>query len=102
MAILILCLCSSTINLGTALLSPCTLSVLGVLKIMCVLLACRFCVSQHPEIEAKVVEELHCLELLATPDKPQPRPLQYEDLSKLTYLNLVIKVQKGLHLDSNI
>ncbi|CAL8468296.1 g7836 [Coccomyxa elongata] len=50
-----------------------------------------FCVSQHPEIEAKIVEELARLGLLATLDKPQPRALQYEDLSKLTYLNLVIK-----------
>lgn len=49
--------------------------------------------SQHPEIEARIVEELERLGLLATPDKPQPRALQYEDLSKLTYLNLVIKVR---------
>lgn len=48
--------------------------------------------SQHPEIEAKIVDELDGLGLLATSDKPQPRALQYEDLSKLTYLNLVIKV----------
>ena len=48
--------------------------------------------SQHPEIEAKIVRELDGLGLLATSDKPQPRALQYEDLSKLTYLNLVIKV----------
>ncbi len=52
----------------------------------------RFCVSQHPDIEAKIVEELASLELLATAQAPQPRPLQYEDLNKLAYLNLVIKV----------
>lgn len=52
----------------------------------------RFCVSQHPGIEAKIVEELASLELLASAQAPQPRMLQYEDLSKLAYLNLVIKV----------
>jgi len=53
---------------------------------------CRFCVSQNPHIEAKVVEELDRLGLLATKERPQPREVKYEDLSKLTYLNLVIKV----------
>jgi hypothetical protein len=43
-------------------------------------------------MEAKIVEELRSLGLLATPEQPQPRPLLPEDLSKLTYLNLVIKV----------
>ena len=55
----------------------------------------RFCVSQHPQVEAKIVEELGRHGLLATADAPQPRPLQYEDLSRLTYLNLVIKVWSG-------
>ena len=48
--------------------------------------------SQNPHIEAKVVEELDRLGLLATKERPQPREIKYEDLSKLTYLNLVIKV----------
>ncbi len=39
------------------------------------------------------MEELDSLGLLATESRPQPRELQYEDLSKLTYLNLVIKVR---------
>ena len=47
--------------------------------------------SQNPSIEAKIVEELDSLGLLAKPGSPQPRTLQYEDLSKLTYLNMVIK-----------
>ena len=51
----------------------------------------RYCVSQNPHIEAKIVEELDRLGLLATESRPQPRELQYEDLSKLTYINLVIK-----------
>ena len=55
----------------------------------------RYCVSQNPHIEAKIVEELARHGLLATENQPQPRELQYEDLSKLTYLNLVIKVQRS-------
>ncbi|KAK9914782.1 hypothetical protein WJX75_000489 [Coccomyxa subellipsoidea] len=50
-----------------------------------------YCVSQNPEVDAKIVEELARHGLLATADAPRPRSLQYEDLSKLTYLNLVIK-----------
>jgi hypothetical protein len=49
-------------------------------------------VSQNPQIEAKIVQELGSLGLLATKSNPKPRELQYEDLSKLTYLNMVIKV----------
>lgn len=48
--------------------------------------------SQHPEVEARVVSELDSLGLLATRERPQPRALQFEDLGKLAYLNLVIKV----------
>ncbi len=48
--------------------------------------------SQNPQIEAKIVQELGSLGLLATKSNPKPRELQYEDLSKLTYLNMVIKV----------
>lgn len=44
------------------------------------------------------MEELGRHGLLATADAPQPRSLQYEDLSKLTYLNLVIKVGHGSNL----
>ena len=48
--------------------------------------------SQHPKVEAKIVEELLSHDLLATPEKPQPRPIQWEDVPKLTYLTAVIKV----------
>ena len=44
------------------------------------------------------MEELGRHGLLATADAPRPRSLQYEDLSKLTYLNLVIKVGPGSNL----
>ena len=49
--------------------------------------------SQNPSIEAKIAEELDSLGLLAKPGCPQPRALQYDDLSKLTYLNMVIKAR---------
>lgn len=52
----------------------------------------RFHISQHPEVEAKIVADLASLGLLATPDQPSPRQLAFEDLGKLTYLNMVIKV----------
>ena len=50
-----------------------------------------YLVSQHPRVEAKVVEELARHGLLATPQKPQPRLPQYEDLAKLSYLRCVIE-----------
>lgn len=58
----------------------------------CTMLACRFAISQHPEVEAKIVEELQSHGLLATAENPDPRQLTYPDLGKLTYLQAVIKV----------
>ena len=55
-------------------------------------LACRFAISQHPEVEAKIVAELQSHGLAATEENPNPRQLNYPDLSKLTYLQAVIKV----------
>ena len=53
---------------------------------------CSFAISQHPEVEEKVVAELAEHGLLATGDNPNPRTLAYPDLGKLTYLQAVIKV----------
>ena len=53
---------------------------------------CRYLISQHPEVEQKILAELAKLQLLKTPESPQPREMVYADLSKLTYLNAVIKV----------
>ena len=53
---------------------------------------CRYMLTQNPEVEAKVVAELDSLELLVTPDRPNPRKVTYADLSKLEYLQAVIKV----------
>ena len=51
-----------------------------------------YAISQDADVEAKITEELASLGLLATPERPKPRPLEWEDLSKLVYLNAVIKV----------
>ena len=55
-------------------------------------LGSRYIISQHPEVEAKILEELDLLELSINPERPRPRPLTYADLPKLAYLQAVIKV----------
>ena len=52
----------------------------------------RHLISQHPEVEAKVLAELEELQLLASPQRPSPRPIEYTDLNRLTYLSCCIKV----------
>ena len=52
----------------------------------------RYYVSQHPEVEQKIAAELDSLGLLATADQPQPRPVAFDDIGKLTYLGNVVKV----------
>ncbi len=54
---------------------------------------CRYLISQHPEVEARIVKELRSLDLLATPKRPDVRELEYEDLGKLQYLSCAIKVR---------
>jgi len=54
---------------------------------------CSFYIATHPEVEAKIVEELAAAGLLATPQQPRPRPLAYDDLAGLTYLGAAIKVR---------
>ncbi len=51
-----------------------------------------YLVSQHPEVEAKICQELDQHELLVTADRPNPRKVTYDDLGKLTYLDMAIKV----------
>ncbi len=58
----------------------------------------RYLISQHPEVEAKVLAELESLQLMASPQLPSPRPLEYADLSKLTYLSCCIKVRVSYYL----
>lgn len=51
----------------------------------------RYLVSQHPEVEQRILEELAQHQLMAGPHG-SARDIQYEDLGRLTYLNCVIKV----------
>ena len=50
-----------------------------------------YLLSQHPEVEAKVVAELDGAGLLATPSNRTPRAVEYADLAKLPYLGWVCK-----------
>ncbi|KAK9812980.1 hypothetical protein WJX72_006775 [[Myrmecia] bisecta] len=50
-----------------------------------------FLISQHPEVEAKIVAELGALGLLVTKAGGQPRAMTYEDLGKVSYLTSAIK-----------
>lgn len=52
-------------------------------------------ITQHPEVEKKVLAELDSHGLLVTPERPNPRPLEWDDLGKLSYTNNCIKVRLG-------
>ena len=54
--------------------------------------ACRYLISQHPEVDAKLAAELDEAGLLVTPQRPAPRAMEYSDLARLTYLGWVCKV----------
>ena len=56
------------------------------------LCASRFEISQHPEVEAKIVAELDKAGLLCTAEHPQPRTMTFTDISALPYLSGTIKV----------
>lgn len=51
-----------------------------------------YCISQHPEVERRIQAELAEAGLLACEGNPHPRPVQWEDIGKLRYLEAVIKV----------
>lgn len=51
----------------------------------------RYLISQHPEVEERILQELAEHQLMPTKDGSL-RDMQYEDLGRLTYLNAVIKV----------
>ncbi|KAL0037109.1 hypothetical protein WJX79_000879 [Trebouxia sp. C0005] len=49
-----------------------------------------YLISQHPEVEERILQELADHQLMPTKDGSL-RDMQYEDLGRLTYLNAVIK-----------
>lgn len=55
----------------------------------------QYLVSKHPEVEAKLCEELRGLSLLATPESPTPRQVAFEDIGRMPYLTAVVKVRAG-------
>ncbi len=59
------------------------------------LVACRFMITQHPEVEAKVLAELASLGLMPTVNQPNPRAMEYDDIAKLTFTTNAIKVPPG-------
>eukprot|EP00884_Botryococcus_braunii_P001148 jgi/Botrbrau1/11033/Bobra.92_2s0006.1 len=50
-----------------------------------------YLISQHPEVEAKIMQELDSVGLLVTEERPMPRDLEYADIGKLPYLAAVMK-----------
>ena len=48
-------------------------------------------------LQDALAAELDAAELLVTPSRPQPRQLEFSDLSKLTYLNALFKESQRLH-----
>jgi hypothetical protein len=52
-------------------------------------------------VEARLAAELAQHGLLAMPDRPVPRAIEWDDIPKLTYLQAIIKVPAE-PLDSNI
>ena len=53
--------------------------------------ACRYYISQHPQVEARLLEELRNLGLLSE-GADRPRMLTPADVQRLAYLHCVIKV----------
>ncbi len=56
-----------------------------------VLVVLRYLISQHPEVEERILQELASHQLMPAKDGSL-RDIQYEDLGRFTYLNAVIKV----------
>jgi len=56
-------------------------------------MGCRYFISQHPEAERKIAEELDGLGFLVTSARKTPRRLEYADLSKLPYLSGAVKAR---------
>ena len=58
-------------------------------------LFCRYLISQHPEVEARILEELDGAGLLMSAQRPSPRKLARDDVAcpqQLPYLKAALKV----------
>ena len=58
-------------------------------------LCCRYLISQHPEVEARILEELDGAGLLMSAQRPSPRKLARDDVAcphQLPYLKAALKV----------
>ncbi len=52
-----------------------------------------YLLAKHPEVMAKLEAELDAAGLLVTPARPRPRPLAFADISKLRYMDCVLKAR---------
>ena len=54
-----------------------------------------YLLAKHPHAMAKVESELDAAGLLVTPARPHPRPFAFADISKLPYLDAVLKARQA-------
>ena len=54
-----------------------------------------YLLAKHPAAMAKLEAELDAAGLLVTPARPHPRPFTFPDISKLPYLDAVLKARKA-------
>ena len=52
-----------------------------------------YLLAKHPEVMAKLEAELDAAGLLVTPARPRPCPLAFADISKLRYMDCVLKAR---------
>ena len=74
----------------SAVTSPLAGAAAGLSSVPC---CCRYFLVQHPQAMARLEAELDAAGLLVTAQRPQPRAFTYADISKLRYLDCVIKVR---------
>ena len=54
----------------------------------------RYFLAKHPQAMAELEAELDAAGLLVTAQRPRPRAFTFADISKLRYLDCVIKVAR--------
>ena len=54
-----------------------------------------YLLAKHPAAMAKLERELDDAGLLVTPARPRPRPFTFYDISKLPYLDAVLKARQA-------